>query len=117
MTDPTATTQEPKLDIDQFYPEIYRRNPALKSAVRGLNFAHLQEGVLRTVSRAVCAMAGELLTVMEHDSPELTLAIQKLREAKDRFVTAKVWELQDNPIPRDYFIQTYPRENTGPEPV
>lgn len=107
-----------QLDVEKFYSPIQTRQQAVKSACRGLNYRHLTDDDARALSEQFCRLTGVLLHNIG-DSPELTLAIQRLREAKDRAITAYLWVKEDLATedpghgiptpPGQTFIETYPK--------
>ena len=62
------------------------RHPSVQQIARYFDYEHLT-GDLRAVSGACESLADELLTMLP-DSPELTVGLRKLLEAKDCFVRA-----------------------------
>lgn len=61
------------------------RHPSTLAAMRFFSTSHLTDNRLRALSRKFSVLANELLQDLP-DDPELTTALQKLRESKDRAV-------------------------------
>lgn len=60
------------------------RAPAVQQVYKYFAYEHLPEK-LQNVSKPVCLLANDMLNVLP-DSPELTVGLRKLLEAKDCFV-------------------------------
>jgi hypothetical protein len=69
----------------RFFAEFTDRHPSVTSVLRFLEFDHLSDPQLRNLSREFAFLGKTLLQVLP-DDPELTAALNKLREAKDRAV-------------------------------
>lgn len=66
-------------------PEEIKAEPKLQS----FRYGHLNDAA-RSVSRKFCALAKELVEILPR-SPERTIALDKLRESKDRAVSSLFW--------------------------
>lgn len=64
------------------------RHPSVQQVVQFFEFEHLSRRELREVSEAVADLASDILILIPEDSPELTVGLRKLLEAKDCFVRA-----------------------------
>lgn len=64
------------------------RHPATREVAQWFAFGHLQ-GAVRAQSAECCNLAVSMLLTTE-DSPELTVGLRKLLEAKDCFVRATI---------------------------
>ena len=74
------------------------RNPAVLGPLRFMEFAHLRDDRLRNFSSKFADLAKAMLDALP-DDPELTLALHKLREAKDRAVgLAAVTWVEPQPV-------------------
>jgi hypothetical protein len=76
-------------------------NTAIDGVLRGFKYEHLS-GALRSTSEACAELAVELI----HDiqiplTPETTVGLRKLLEAKDAFVRSVVYAIEDNPPMED----------------
>lgn len=65
------------------------RNPAVSRVVRWFAFGHLPAGPIRETSARCADLVDEILETLP-DSPELTVGLRKLLEAKDAFVRCAV---------------------------
>lgn len=65
------------------------RNPAVTGTLRWFDHDHLPEGLIRNTSRRCHELAYTIVDDFP-DSPELTLGLRKLLEAKDCFVRCAV---------------------------
>lgn len=65
--------------------EAAGRNPAVLAKLRFLEFGHLRNERLRGFSKQFADLAGVMLDELP-DDPELTLALDQLRQVKDRAV-------------------------------
>jgi hypothetical protein len=63
------------------------RHPSVQQVAQYFSYDHLTNDKLRDVSRECAELAYYMLRVLE-DSPELTVGLRKLLEAKDCFVRA-----------------------------
>lgn len=61
------------------------RQPAVRAIAEYFAFDHLREGPMRDASRNVAEVAQSMVDNLP-DSPELTVGLRKLLEAKDCFV-------------------------------
>lgn len=62
-----------------------QRHPSVTSKMRFFEFGHLQSETLRDLSSLFAELAHELMNRLP-DDPELVIALDKLRESKDRAV-------------------------------
>lgn len=69
----------------KFFEQFDNRHPSVTGVLRFLEFEHLTNPRLRTLSREFSFLAQTLVQALP-DDPELTAALNKLREAKDRAV-------------------------------
>lgn len=74
------------------------RHPGVQTALAWLAFSHLPEPI-RDVARPFYQSALELLAMIREDSAELTTALNRLVEAKDWAVRAKIRAEQGKPGP------------------
>lgn len=65
--------------------EAMGRNPAVLAKLRFLEFDHLRDEALRTFSAQFAALAKAMMNHLPDDA-ELTLALDQLRQVKDRAV-------------------------------
>jgi hypothetical protein len=70
---------------NSFFRGTEGRNPAVVGKLKFFAFEHLRDQELRDFSRNFAELAQLLLDRLP-DDPELTIALDKLREAKDRAV-------------------------------
>lgn len=70
---------------EEFFLRTDGRNPAIVSKLRFFAFGHLPHPALREFSRHFAELAQRLIDTLP-DDPELTIALDKLREVKDRAV-------------------------------
>jgi hypothetical protein len=63
------------------------RHPGVRDVAQYFTFDHLPEGPLRETSKAVCQLAASMIASLP-DSPQLTIGLQRLLDAKDAFVRA-----------------------------
>ncbi len=74
--------------LDTLAEAIADRHQSVSNVAQWFAFGHL-EGTARVTSAAICRTAvGMLLTI--EDSPELTVGLRKLLEAKDALVRAAI---------------------------
>lgn len=66
--------------------DVSKRQPAIQSIYKYFAYEHLPDH-LRPVSKIICLAANDMLNQLS-DSPELTVGLRKLLEAKDCFVRA-----------------------------
>lgn len=69
------------------------RHQATKEKMLWFEYDHLPEGLPRNVSSKFMALAVDLLTKL-NDGPQLTIALDKLREAKDRAVSQAIVDVK-----------------------
>lgn len=74
------------------------RHPGVQTALAWLCFSHLPPA-LRDYSRPFYETAADLIVVIDRDSAELTIALNKLVEAKDWAVRAGIRAAQGKPGP------------------
>lgn len=86
------------MTLDPYFQRTEGRNPAVVGKLRFFAFSHLPHPALRSLSERFAALAQALIDSLE-DDPELSLALDKLREAKDRAVglAAVTWLGRDEP--------------------
>jgi hypothetical protein len=68
---------------------VAERHPATAQIARFFEFDHLPDGPLREASE-LCAELAFQVIVTTPDSPELSVGLRKLLEAKDCFVRAQL---------------------------
>lgn len=75
------------LKDDSYFADYERlgRNRAVLGPLRFMEFGHLRDEAVRSFSSKFADLARAMLDALP-DDPELTVALQKLREAKDRAV-------------------------------
>jgi hypothetical protein len=69
--------------------DLAKRHPATQENLKRFDYGHLKEGLIRNTSIMFATMAINLISTL-HDGSELTIALDKLREAKDRAVSQAV---------------------------
>lgn len=69
--------------------DLSHRSPAVTGIFQFFQHDHLEDGDLKAVSASCYALAAEMINNIP-DSPELTVGLRKLLEAKDAFVRAKL---------------------------
>lgn len=68
-------------------PPLSQRHPGVQDVMRFFSYGHLPEGLPKLVSERCAYLAQDLLDAVP-DSPQLTLGLQLLLQAKDAFVRA-----------------------------
>ena len=68
---------------------LKNRHPATQEKMFWFGFGHLPDGHPREVSSLFATLAWTLLGEL-YDGPQLTIALDKLREAKDRAVSQAI---------------------------
>lgn len=69
-------------------------HPSLENILRGFRFDHLKPGDIQDTSK-VCASVAKYMATELPSSPEVVAGLRKLLEAKDCFVRAAVFALED----------------------
>lgn len=87
-TSPQDKGEDDAALLETLREALSARHPATREVAQWFAFGHLQ-GSVRTTSAAVCGLAVGMLLTTE-DSPELTVGLRKLLEAKDCFVRATI---------------------------
>lgn len=70
--------------------DLEGRHRAVLDVLRWFSFDHLPQGLPRSVSAMIGAVAGEVITMIDVDDPELTRGLSRLLEAKDCLVRAAI---------------------------
>lgn len=70
--------------------DVEGRHRAVLDVLRWFSFDHLPNGLPRSVSAMIGAVAGEVITMIDVDDPELTRGLSRLLEAKDCLVRAAI---------------------------
>lgn len=70
--------------------DVEGRHRAVLDILRWFSFDHLPNGLPRSVSAMIAAAAGEAITMIEVDDPELTRGLSHLLSAKDALVRAAI---------------------------
>jgi hypothetical protein len=68
---------------------LKNRHPGTREKMLWFEYGHLTDPRLRTISMKFTTLAVELIETL-HDGPQLTIALDKLREAKDRAVSQAI---------------------------
>jgi hypothetical protein len=74
--------------------DIAMRHPATREKLKRFDYGHLREGLVRNTSIKFASLAIDLIGTL-HDGTELTISLDKLREAKDRAVSQAVIDEAD----------------------
>lgn len=69
-------------------------HPSLENILRGFRYDHLQPGRIQDTSKVFASMAKYVAEELP-SSPEVVAGLRKLLEAKDCFVRAAVFTLED----------------------
>ncbi len=83
--DETKRVEDPDFSTDPTPDEI-----AAEPMLQLFRHQHLRDGELRDTSRMFCELARKVARLPRN--PERTVALRKLREAKDCAVTALLWK-------------------------
>lgn len=86
----TTEIEEIASAISVLPSDVEGRHRAVQDALRFFGYKHLPQGLPRNVSAMMASVAGELLTMIEVDDPELTRGLSRLLEAKDCLVRAAI---------------------------
>jgi hypothetical protein len=72
-----------------------KRHPATREKMRRFEYGHLREGLPRNTSMLFATLAVDLVKSL-NDGSELTIALDRLREAKDRAVSQAITDSNDD---------------------
>jgi len=75
--------------------DVSGRHPGVQAVLRYFEHDHLRAGPLRATSGACARLAEDMVDILP-DTPQLTIGLQKLLEAKDCFVRAALDIPQDS---------------------
>jgi hypothetical protein len=70
--------------------DVDGRPRAVLDVLQWFTFDHLPQGLPRSVSAMIAAVAGDVITMIDVDDPELTRGLVALRDAKDCLVRAAI---------------------------
>lgn len=70
--------------------DVENRHRAVQDALRFFGHQHLPPGLPRSVSAMIAGVAGEVITMIDVDDPELTRGLSRPLEAKDCLVRAAI---------------------------
>jgi hypothetical protein len=74
---------------------LAKRHPATREKMLWFEYGHLKEGLPRSTSMKFATLAVDLVRTLS-DGPQLTIALDKLREAKDRAVSQAITDSNDD---------------------
>lgn len=77
--------------------ELEDRHPSVQEIVQWFQYDHLANNTLKMLSEEIQNLADSMVEKLP-DSPELTVGLRKLLEAKDCFVRCGVAELRENSL-------------------
>ncbi len=80
--------------VADYKNKLSKRHPATQEKMRCFEYGHLPEGGPREVSAHFTGLALQLLDILE-DGPQFTIALDKLREAKDRAVSQAIVDAEN----------------------
>lgn len=70
--------------------DVEGRHRAVLDVLQWFTFEHLPNGLPRSVSAMIASVAGEVITMIDVDDPELTRGLSHLLAAKDSLVRAAI---------------------------